>query len=111
MLSEREKQFMQYWEANREREGRWQQQLLAGIPMGLLFALPVIAIIFTSKLWYQRADMAMNAMANPYVLIVAVFVITVFVSIFYKRHQWDMKEQQYRQLKAREELDAKEGDA
>ncbi len=84
MLSEREKQFIQYWEANREREHRWQQQLLAGIPMGLLFALPVIAIIFTGKLWYQRADMAMNAMANPYVLIVAVFVITVFVSIFYK---------------------------
>ncbi|AXY73069.1 hypothetical protein D3H65_03385 [Paraflavitalea soli] len=111
MLSEREKQFMQYWEANRDRENRWQQQLLAGIPMGLLFSLPVLAIIFTGKLWYQRADMAMNAMASPYVLIVAVFVITVFVSIFYKRHQWDMKEQQYRQLKAREELEAKEGDA
>lgn len=110
MLNEREQQFIKYWEANRLRDRRWQQQLLAGIPMGLLFSLPVLAIIFTGKLWYQRADMAMNAMANPYVLIVAVFVITVFVSIFYKRHQWDMKEQYYRQLKAREELEAKEGE-
>ena len=111
MLNEQEKQFIQYWESNRERENRWQQQLLAGIPIGLLFALPVLAIIFTGKFWYKRADMLLNTMINPYVLIIAVFVITVFVAIFYKRHQWDMKEQQYRQLKAREELDAKEGEA
>lgn len=108
MLNEREKQFIQYWEANRLRDGNWRNQLLAGIPMGLLFAMPVIAIIFTSKYWYKRADMAVNATLNPVVLVVAVFVITVFVSIFYKRHQWDMKEQQYRQLKARENAEAKE---
>lgn len=111
MLTEREKQFIQYWEAVRERDSRWQQQLLAGIPVGLLFALPVLAIVFTGKLWYKRADMAMNTMMNPYVLIVAVFVITVFVAIFYKRHQWDQKDQYYRQLKAREEQDAREGTA
>ncbi|MBO9566314.1 MAG: hypothetical protein J7621_26305 [Niastella sp.] len=111
MLTEREKQFIQYWEAVRERQSRWQQQLLAGIPVGLLFALPVLLIVFTSKLWYKRADMAMNGMMSPFVLIVAVFVITVFVAIFYKRHQWDQKDQYYRQLKAREERDAKEGAA
>lgn len=111
MLTEREKQFMEYWEAVRLRDQRWQQQLLTGIPIGLLFALPVLAIIFTGKLWYKRADMLMNTMINPFVLIVAVFVITVFVAIFYKRHQWDMKEQYYRQLKARQELEAKEEEA
>jgi protein-S-isoprenylcysteine O-methyltransferase Ste14 len=111
MLNEREKKFMEYWEAVRLRDQRWQQQLLAGIPVGLLFALPVLAIIFTGKLWYKRADMLMNTMINPFVLIIAVFVITVFVAIFYKRHQWDMKEQYYRQLKARQELEAKEGEA
>jgi protein-S-isoprenylcysteine O-methyltransferase Ste14 len=111
MLNEREKQFIQYWEANRLQQQRWQTQLMSGIPIGLIFSLPVLAIIFTGKLWYQRADMAMNTMMNPYVLIVAVFVITVFVSIFYKRHQWDQKEQYYKQLKAREELDGGEGKA
>lgn len=111
MLTEREKQFIQYWEANRLRDKQWQTQLLAGIPIGLLFALPVLAIVFTGKLWYKRADMAMNTMVSPYILIVAVFVITVFVAIFYKRHQWDMKEQYYRQLKAREAEEAKGGNA
>lgn len=111
MLTEREKEFIQYWEANRAREKQWQYQLLTGIPVGLLFALPVLAIVFTGKLWYKRADMAMNTMVNPVVLVIAVFVITVFVSIFYKRHQWDMKEQQYLQLKARQNQEANGGEA
>lgn len=105
MLNEREKEFIRYWEVNRDRQGHWKYQLLSGIPIGLIFAVPVLVIAFTGKLWYQRADMAMNAMASPVVMMVAVFVITVFVSIFYKRHQWDMREQQYRQLKAREKAE------
>lgn len=103
MLNDREQEFLRYWEANRLRQKSWKYQLLSGIPIGLLFAVPVLIIAFTGKLWYQRADMAMNAQVNPLVLVVAVFVITVFVSIFYRRHQWDMREQQYRHLKAREE--------
>lgn len=84
---------------------------MAGIPIGLLFALSVFAIVFTGRLWYKRADMALNTMGSPYVLIVAVFVITVFVAIFYKRHQWEQKEQYYRQLKAREGTNGDEGAA
>ena len=42
---------------------------------------------------------------NPFVLIVAVFLIIVFMAIFYKRHQWDMKEQQYLEIKSRQESD------
>lgn len=102
MLNEREKEFIRYWEASRDRQGHWKYQLLSGVPIGLIFAVPVLMIALTGKLWYQRADMAMNAMTSPVVLVVAVFVITVFVAIFYKRHQWDMREQQYQQLKARE---------
>ncbi|WP_276483184.1 hypothetical protein [Paraflavitalea pollutisoli] len=108
MLNEREQEFIRYWEANRLRQKQWKYQLLSGIPIGLIFAVPVLAIAFTGKLWYKRADMAMNAQVNPLVLVLAVFVITVFVSIFYKRHQWDMREQQYQHLKAREEAAQKE---
>jgi len=111
MLNERERKFMAYWEANRLREGQWQYQLMMGIPIGLLFALPVILIVFTAKFWYERADMQSNAMGSPVVLVAAVFIITVFIAIFYKRYQWDQKEQYYRQLKAREEAENKTGEA
>lgn len=105
MLSEKEKQFVEYWEANRLREKQLLPQLLYGIPMGLLFALPILIILFTGKLWYTRADMQANTM-SPFVLITAVIIIAVFIAVFYKRHQWDMKEQQYLELKSREEKEA-----
>lgn len=107
MLNEKERLFLQYWEANREREAQWQFQLITGIPIGLLFALPIIGIIFTAKFWYQRADMVSTTMVSPFILILAVLLIAVFIAIFYKRYLWDRKEQQYQQLKARNDLDKK----
>lgn len=107
-MEEREITFLRYWEANREREKKWQYQLKVGIPIGLLFSLPIIIIVFTGRYWYVRADMEANASLNPTLLIICVVIIAVFVAIFYKRHQWDMKEQQYKELKAKEILEQKD---
>lgn len=93
-----QKYFVEYWEKNRERESKILTQLLFGIPIGLLFSLPVFLIVFTSRFWYKRADMLVNTRLSPWLLLIAVFIITVFVAIFYKRHQWDMKEQQYQEF-------------
>ena len=104
-MTDDEKMFLQYWEANRLSERKILKQLVIGLPIGMLFGLPVIFILFSGKFWYKRADMEANTHLNPFVLIVAVVLIIVFVAIFYKRHQWDMKEQQYLELKARENLE------
>lgn len=101
MDSEQERLFIEYWEAIREREGRISTQLLSGIPVGVLFAFPVLVILLTAKFWYKRADMAANAMMSPAVLVIGVLLISGFVAVIYKRHQWDMKEQQYLEFKAR----------
>lgn len=101
MLSQEEKMFVEYWEENRLKERKILKQFLIGLPIGLLFGLPVIMLLFSGKFWYKRADMVANTQLNPFVLLIAVIIIVVFVAIFYKRHQWDMKEQQYLELKAR----------
>ena len=101
MLSEREKQFIVYWEANRDKEKKTNRQLLIGLPIGLLFTIPILLSVFSAKFWYTRADMVANS-TSPTVLIVAVLIIAVFIAVFYKRHQWEMKEQQYQELKAKE---------
>ena len=102
MLDQKEKLFVEYWEMNREKEKSILYQLLTGLPIGLLFALPIIFILFTGRYWFKRADMVANSELNPVVLVLAVFIIATFVAVLYKRHQWEMKEQQYRELKVKE---------
>lgn len=101
MLTDEEKRFLAYWEANRAKEKRWTNQLMFGLPLGLLFGLPIIMNYLSG--WYKRATMIGNSQFNPNVLIVAVVGITVFVAIFNKRHKWDQHETRYRELKQREE--------
>ena len=102
MLDRREKLFIEYWELNREKEKNIFYQVLTGLPIGLLFALPIIFIVFTSRYWFKRADMVANTELSPIILVSAVLMIATFVAILYKRHQWDMKEQQYKELKVKE---------
>jgi membrane protein YdbS with pleckstrin-like domain len=109
MLTENEKLFVKYWEENRLREKSWQYQLLTGLPLGLLFSLPILLIMMSAKLWYKRAEMLANTIVNPAVLIIAVVLIAFFVAFFYKNHRWEMKEQHYRALKAREEAEKAAG--
>ena len=103
MLNEQEKMFLEYWEANRLKEKKIMKQLLIGLPVGVLFGIPIILMLISGRFWYKRADMEATSNLNPFVLIGAVVIIIVFVAIFYKRHQWDMKEQQYLELKSKQE--------
>ena len=102
MLNEQERQFLVYWEANRLREKKLNKQLLMGLPIGLLFAVPVLVLLFSGKFWYTRANMEANSQSSPVILMIAVICIAVFVAVFYKRHQWEQREQHYLELKARE---------
>ena len=99
MLEDRERLFIEYWERRRDRESTLLFQLLSGLPIGLLFSVPIMLVLFSGRWWHKRADMVANSQLNPWVLIIAVFLIAMFVAVLYKRHQWDMKEQQYQELK------------
>ncbi|MBO9573099.1 MAG: hypothetical protein J7497_12985 [Chitinophagaceae bacterium] len=102
MLNERERLFVERWAADREREKRFLYQLLTGLPVGFLFSLPVMFILLTSKYWFKRADMVANSQMSAGVILVAVIFIAAFVAVLYKRHKWEIKEQQYQELKRRE---------
>jgi hypothetical protein len=98
-LNEHEKRYIAYWEKNRLKEKKLLNQLLIGLPVGILFGAPVMINLFTG--WYKRADMEVNTRLNPIVLIVAILLIIVFVAIFSMKHKWEMKEQQYREFLAK----------
>ncbi|MBS1600126.1 MAG: hypothetical protein JST75_18005 [Bacteroidetes bacterium] len=105
MLTDEEKKFIDYWEKNRDKQKKTFRQLLFGIPIGLIFALPIL-LNFASG-WYKRAGMMINTTDfNPVVLLVAIFLIIGFIAIFSKRHKWEQNDQFYKELKARESADS-----
>lgn len=104
MYSETEEGFIKWWEENRLKQKRVFKQWLMGIPVGLLFAIPILINFFSG--WFKRADMELNSRItnnqfNPLVLIVAILLIVSFVAIFSKKYKWEMNEQRYLELKAR----------
>ena len=96
MLNEREEKFIKQWEANRLREKKLWRQLAVGLPIGAIFGLGIMINFFSG--WYTRAEMVANSEFNPWVLVVAVVIIVVFVAIFSRKMQWERKEQAYLEL-------------
>lgn len=75
---------------------------MIGLPLGLVFALPILINFFAGRLWYKRADAIGNTQMSPVVLIVAVLAIAVFIAIFNRKLKWEKNEQFYKELKAKE---------
>lgn len=103
MLTPDEKRFMEYWRANRLAEKRSFRQWLIGLPIGLLFGIPILLNLVSG--WYKRATMWANSHSGDssmVVLMVAVLLIASFFAIFYKKHRWDQHEQHFRELEAKE---------
>ena len=101
-MDERDRLFVEYWEARRLKEKSLVYQVLTGLPIGLLFGIPIILVLFSGRFWYKRADMVANSESSTIILMIAILLIALFVAVIYKRHQWEMKEQQYLEIKARE---------
>ena len=106
MLSEEEKAFIIYWEAHRDKQKRTFRQFLLGIPMALLFVIPIWLIFFSN--WYKRAVMVRSTGDfNPGVLLLALVIIVVFIAIFSRKFKWEQNEQRYIELLARKEKQGK----
>ena len=98
-----EKRFIEYWENSRTKEKKLTNQLLIGLPLGVIFAVPVLLNLFLG--WNKQAEAVARTKLNPIVLITAVVLIIVFVAVFSRKHKWEMKEQLYKELLARKERD------
>jgi hypothetical protein len=108
MLTPEEEKFFTFWEENRERLSGVRQQVLMGIPYGLLFSLPIVLNFLAGRFWYKRADAVGRSQFNPLVMVLAVLVITSFIAVFYKRFKWEQAEQRYLELKARKDRMARD---
>lgn len=96
MVTDQEKLFIDYWEANRDKEKKIFYQLAIGLPLGLVFALPVLlAVIFHD--WYKR--MIFISSSQLTIILITVLGIAVFFALFRMRFKWEENEQRYKELK------------
>ena len=101
MLTPEEEKFLEFWEANRIKEKTLFRQLSLGMPLGVLIGIAILLNFMSG--WYTRANMVAYSQSTPYVLIVAIVIIAVFCSVFYKRYKWEMNEQHFLELKIKKE--------
>lgn len=100
MLSKEEENFLSYWEKNKDKKKSLRSQFSMGFSLGLLMGLGILINYISG--WYTRATMVANGSSSPLVIIIAIILIATFCSVFYKRHQWEMNEQRYLELKAKQ---------
>ena len=103
MMTEEEEKFLEYWKNNREKKTTVLSQLYFGLPLGLLIGVGIV-LNYTSG-WYTRATMVANSQSTPLVLVLAVILIIIFCSIFYRRFRWDMNEQRFLELSYKKKLE------
>ena len=104
MLSDKEIRFLQQWEAERDGLSTTAGKILRGLPMALLFSLPVILLIFVVYLffpeWYTRIS---NISTGTFITIfIAVMITAVFMAYFRMHYKWEVNEQYYKELKQKE---------
>jgi hypothetical protein len=100
MLNEQEKEFIEYWGKKRTQNKLNPFFLMSGFAGGLIIGLLVILGLAAG--WYKRATMEASSQLNPFVLLIAVAGISLFVSIFYNSFKFEQNEQTYNELKNKE---------
>ena len=97
MLSLQEEKFIAYWQEKRGENKLSPFFFIKGFAIGLIMGVLVIISVVTG--WYKRAYMDANTKLNPYLLLVAIVLIAVFLAVFYNSFKYEQNEQLYKELK------------
>jgi pilus assembly protein TadC len=96
MLTEQEKLFVDFWEKNRDKEKKVLNHLALGLPLGLVFAFPILlSVLFHG--WYK--NMVYISGSQITVILIAVMAIAVFFALIRMKFKWENNEQLYKELK------------
>lgn len=95
---------MARWSSVREKEARFLSKISSGLPMAMLFGLPIIlsliAVYYLSPDWYAKLSPAASGVLST--LVIAVIIIILFFSYFRMHFLWEQNEQLYQELMARQ---------
>lgn len=96
MVSDQEQLFLNYWDTNRDKQKKLFYRLTIGLPLGLVFAFPVLlSVIFHD--WYKR--MIFISSSQITLILITVLGIAVFFALLSMNFKWEENEQRYKELK------------
>jgi len=101
MLSEKQNNFILYWESVRERESNFVRKLSGGVPMALIFGLPIILFLIIIYLFFPVWYMKISNISSGtlFVIVIGVIIAMIFFAYFRMQFKWEMNEQYYLELK------------
>lgn len=120
MISEKDRQFIEYWEKVRERESTFRHKFLAGLPMAFMFGLPILIFFGVVKIFFpswfttashKQTDVALPELSAKFMKLsygdiitafIAVVIVILFFSYFRMHYKWEMNDQLYKELKSRQ---------
>jgi hypothetical protein len=120
MLTEKDREFMAYWEKARERESTFKHKFLTGLPVAFMFGLPILIFFGVVKIFfpswfttatYKQTDIVLPEWSLKFMKLsagdlvaafIAVVIVILFFSYFRKHYKWEMNEQLYKELKSKE---------
>jgi hypothetical protein len=120
MLTEKDKQFIIYWEKVRLKESTFRHKFFAGLPVAFMFGLPILLFLGVVKIffpaWFTTASHKQTDVALPewsakfmklssgdiITAFIAVIIIILFFSYFRMHYKWEMNEQLFKELKIKE---------
>lgn len=100
MLTEQERAFITDWEQTREAQSSVVSKLLRGLPVAIMFGLPIVLFILSVYLffpeWYTKIS---NTTSGSFItIIIAVIIAIIFFSYFRMHFKWEMNDQLYKEL-------------
>ena len=99
MLTDQEKLFVDFWEKNRDKEKKIFKNLALGLPIGLVFAFPILLSVLFHR-WYK--NMVYISGSQITIILIAVLAIAVFFALIRMKFKWENNEQLYKELKFKE---------
>lgn len=105
MLTEKEISFIEYWEKEREIQSSFSSKLMRGLPMAIMFGMPIILFILVVYLWFPDwyTKISGTSTGSFVMVVIAVLISIIFFSYFRMHFKWEMNDQLYTELKLKQQ--------
>ena len=105
MLTEKEEKFIVHWEKVREKESGFASKLSRGLPMAMVFGLPILfsvaLVYFLSPEWFTKISQDLNS--GTITILIGVLLSVFFFAYMRMHFKWEMNEQLYKELKYKQQ--------